>query len=125
MDAFFEPHVREWLKTTEEVETYEWVTRAVGMDSVSSPVSFSTRAARTQQKAKAKFPQWVPEGNLRHSQSVLDLFEFIRRACQTVLHELPLRPYKRACYLIDLSKVSHSIMEDGVCEELMNYTSPL
>ncbi|KAJ9121626.1 hypothetical protein QFC22_002246 [Naganishia vaughanmartiniae] len=36
MDSFFEPHVREWLKTTEEVETYEWVTRAVGMDSTSS-----------------------------------------------------------------------------------------
>ncbi|KAJ9107899.1 hypothetical protein QFC19_002642 [Naganishia cerealis] len=36
MEAFFEPHVTEWLKTTEEEDTYEWVSRAVGMDSTSS-----------------------------------------------------------------------------------------
>jgi hypothetical protein len=35
LDAFFEPHVREWLKGTNEVDTHEWVSRAVGMDSVS------------------------------------------------------------------------------------------
>ena len=35
MDKFFEPHVREWLRGTNEVETHKWVSRAVGMDSVS------------------------------------------------------------------------------------------
>lgn len=35
LEAFFEPHVMEWLKATEEVDTHNWVSRAVGMDSVS------------------------------------------------------------------------------------------
>lgn len=50
--------------------------------------------------------QWVPEGENKHSQSVVDLFEFIRDAAKVVLHDLPLSEYKRAVYLIDLSKVS-------------------
>lgn len=37
LDTFFEPHVREWLKSVEEVDTHEWVSRAVGMDSVRIP----------------------------------------------------------------------------------------
>jgi hypothetical protein len=36
---------------------------------------------------------------------VIDLFEFIRASVQVVLHDLPLGEYKRAVYLIDLSKV--------------------
>jgi hypothetical protein len=39
MDAFFEPHVMEWLKATEEVDTHDWVSQAVGMDSVSLNIS--------------------------------------------------------------------------------------
>ena len=35
LDAFFEPHVIAWLKETEDTNTHEWVSRAVGMDSVS------------------------------------------------------------------------------------------
>lgn len=35
-DAFFEPHVLAWLRDTEEQNTHEWVSRAVGMDSVRS-----------------------------------------------------------------------------------------
>jgi len=35
LDAFFEPHVLAWLKDTEGSQTQEWVSRAVGMDSVS------------------------------------------------------------------------------------------
>jgi hypothetical protein len=34
LDAFFEPHVLAWLKDTESSQTQEWVSRAVGMDSV-------------------------------------------------------------------------------------------
>ena len=49
--------------------------------------------------------QWVPEGINKHSQSVIDLFEFVRDAAQIVLRDLPLSEYKRAVYLIDLSKV--------------------
>lgn len=37
LDAFFEPHVQAWLKDTESSQTQEWVSRAVGMDSVSRP----------------------------------------------------------------------------------------
>lgn len=82
LDNFFEPHVREWLKATEDVETHEWVTRAIGLDS------------------------WVPEGALRHSQSVIDLFDFIRRALAVILTDLPLGQYNRACYLIDFSRTA-------------------
>ncbi|ORY25540.1 hypothetical protein BCR39DRAFT_543937 [Naematelia encephala] len=80
LDIFFEPHVRAWLRDTEEQNTHEWVSRAVGMDS------------------------WVPEGENKHSQSVIDLFDFIRGSAQVILHDLPLGEYKRAVYLIDLSK---------------------
>jgi len=48
----------------------------------------------------------VPEGENKHSQSVVDLFEFIREAAQVVLSDLPLSEYRRAVYLVDLSKVS-------------------
>lgn len=81
VDAFFEPHVIMWLRETEANETHQWVTRAVGMD------------------------QWVPEGDLRHSQSVPDLFDLIRGATQTI-RDLPLSDYKRAVFLADLSRVS-------------------
>ncbi|WWC91481.1 uncharacterized protein L201_006427 [Kwoniella dendrophila CBS 6074] len=80
LDAFFEPHVLAWLKDTEGSQVHDWVSRAVGMDS------------------------WVPEGENKHSQSVIDLFEFIRSSAQVILHELPLSEYKRAIFLIDYSK---------------------
>ncbi|WVQ81673.1 hypothetical protein IAT38_003798 [Cryptococcus sp. DSM 104549] len=80
LDAFFEPHVMGWLKDTEVNNVHDWVSRSVGMDS------------------------WVPEGENRHSQSVIDLFEFVRGSAQVILHELPLSEYKRALYLIDYSK---------------------
>jgi len=35
LDAFFEPHVLAWLKDTEGNEVHDWVSRAIGMDSVS------------------------------------------------------------------------------------------
>jgi hypothetical protein len=35
LNAFFEPHVAAWLKDTESNTTQDWVSRAVGMDSVS------------------------------------------------------------------------------------------
>lgn len=82
LDGFFEPYVREWLRNTEDVQTHEWVNRAVTMDS------------------------WVPEGNARHSQSVLDLFDCIRKAVSRLLTELPLGEYNRACYLIDFSRTA-------------------
>lgn len=53
--------------------------------------------------------QWVPEGENKHSQSVIDLFEFVRESAQVILHDLPLSEYKRAVYLIDLSKVSRNL----------------
>lgn len=37
---------------------------------------------------------------------MIDLFEFIRGAAQVILRDLPLGEYRRAMYLIDLSKVS-------------------
>ncbi|WVW79162.1 hypothetical protein I302_101128 [Kwoniella bestiolae CBS 10118] len=80
LDAFFEPHVMAWLKDTETSQVHDWVSRAVGMDS------------------------WVPEGENKHSQSVIDLFEFIRSSAQVILHDLPLSEYKRAVFLIDYSK---------------------
>ncbi|WVQ64082.1 uncharacterized protein L199_002241 [Kwoniella botswanensis] len=80
LDAFFEPHVMAWLKDTETSQVHDWVSRAVGMDS------------------------WVPEVENKHSQSVIDLFEFIRSSAQVILHELPLSEYKRAVFLIDYSK---------------------
>jgi hypothetical protein len=36
----------------------------------------------------------------------LDLFQFIRTAVTTILVNLPLGEYSKACYLIDFSKVS-------------------
>lgn len=48
---------------------------------------------------------WVPEGEDKHSQSVIDLFAFVREAVQTVSQDLPLGEYKRAVYMVDLSKV--------------------
>lgn len=80
LDAFFEPHVVTWLRETEVNETHQWVARTIGMD------------------------QWIPEGEGRFSQSVTDLFEFIRNSTQLV-RDLPLSEYKRAVFLIDLSKV--------------------
>ncbi|EIW67151.1 hypothetical protein TREMEDRAFT_40715 [Tremella mesenterica DSM 1558] len=74
LDAFFEPHVEAWLRDTQDNNTHEWVSRAVGMDSN------------------------------KHSQSVIDLFDFIRESAQVILHDLPLGEYKRAVYLIDLSR---------------------
>ena len=78
--------------------------------------------------------KWVPEGVNRHSQSVIDLFDFIRGSAKVILHDHPLGEYKRAIYLIDLSKVSphdkrlraiaesvdrlyrrHSVFLDGLC----------
>jgi hypothetical protein len=53
--------------------------------------------------------QWVPEGVNKHSQSVIDLFDFIRGSAKVILHDLPLGEYKRAVYLIDLSKVNHTL----------------
>lgn len=88
LDGFFEPYVRAWLRETDEVQTHEWVRRAVTLD------------------------RWTPEGSLNHSQSVLDLFDFIRRAVTRLLTELPLGEYNRACYLIDFSRTASSaIME--------------
>lgn len=82
IDTFFEPHVVAWLRETEVNDTHQWVARTVGMDS------------------------WVPEGGVgRHSQSVTDLFEFIRNSTQ-VVRDLPLGEYKRAVYLSDLSKTA-------------------
>jgi len=81
IDAFFEPHVMMWLRETEANETYQWVARTIGMD------------------------EWIPEGEGRYSQSVTDLFEFIRNATQMV-RDLPLSEYKRAVFLIDLSKTA-------------------
>ena len=104
LDAFFEPHVREWLKGTNEVDTHEWVSRAVGMDSVSRVRDQTSRCLNL--RSRTLLVQWVPEGSLRHSQSVLDLFQFIRTAVTTILVDLPLGEYNRACYLIDFSKVS-------------------
>lgn len=89
-----------WLKDTEANTTQEWVSRAVGMDSVSYPVSTQL------------IIQWVPEGQNRHSQSVIDLFEFIRGSVKVVLQDLPLSEYKRAVYLIDLSKVSRALISE-------------
>ncbi|WWD20945.1 hypothetical protein CI109_105423 [Kwoniella shandongensis] len=80
LDAFFEPHVEAWLRENEVNKVHDWVSRSVGMDS------------------------WVPEGVNKHSQSVIDLFEFMRGSAQVILHELPLSEYKRAIYLIDYSK---------------------
>lgn len=86
LDEFFEPHVRAWLKDTEANRVGQWVERSVGMDS------------------------WVPEGENKHSQSVIDLFEFVRGSAQVILHELPLGEYKRAIYLIDYSRtVSYAV----------------
>ncbi|KAK8843517.1 hypothetical protein IAR55_007177 [Kwoniella newhampshirensis] len=82
LDAFFEPHVEAWLRENEANNVHDWVSRSVGMDS------------------------WVPEGANKHSQSVIDLFEFMRGSAQVILHELPLSEYKRAIYLIDYSKAS-------------------
>ena len=36
LDAFFEPHVVAWLRDAAENDTHEWVSRSVGMDSVSA-----------------------------------------------------------------------------------------
>ena len=46
----------------------------------------------------------MPEGEKKHSQSVIDLFEFVRETAQVILHDLPLTEYNRAIYLIALSK---------------------
>lgn len=86
IDAFFEPHVLTWLRVTEATETHQWVARTVGMD------------------------QWIPEGEGRHSQSVVDLFEFIRNATQ-VVRDLPVGEYKRAVYMVDLARVSLDICQ--------------
>ncbi|ODN97020.1 hypothetical protein I350_07998 [Cryptococcus amylolentus CBS 6273] len=67
LDAFFEPFVRGWLKETEGSEVEGWVAWS-----------------------------WVPEGENKHSQSVIDLFGFIRGSASTILHDLPLSVYKRA-----------------------------
>ena len=40
LDPFFEPHVVAWIRDTEDIKTHEWVSRAVGMDSV-GPISFA------------------------------------------------------------------------------------
>jgi hypothetical protein len=81
LDGFFEPHVLAWLRDTEVSETYAWVARTVGMD------------------------QWAPDGEGRYSQSVTDLFEFIRSSTQLV-RDLPLSDYKRAVFLIDLARTA-------------------
>lgn len=105
MNAFFEPHVAAWLKDTESNTTQDWVSRAVGMDSVSCIFTDVWHCADS---------QWVPEGENKHSQSVIDLFEFIRGAAQVILHDLPLGEYRRAMYLIDLSKVRCSRIVSAV-----------
>lgn len=38
IDSFFEPHVLAWLRDTEDNNTHDWVSRAVGMDSVCFPL---------------------------------------------------------------------------------------
>ena len=40
LNAFFEPHVAAWLKDTESNTTQDWVSRAVGMDSVNCLVTY-------------------------------------------------------------------------------------
>ncbi|BEI83764.1 hypothetical protein CcaverHIS002_0403680 [Cutaneotrichosporon cavernicola] len=85
-DTFFEPHVYAWLRDTEATETHQWVARTIRMD------------------------EWLPEGEGRHSQSVVDLFEFIRNAT-TVIHKLPLREYKRAIYMVDLARTASAALE--------------
>ena len=99
LNAFFEPHVAAWLKDTESNTTQDWVSRAVGMDSVSASDDLSRAQTHV---------QWVPEGENKHSQSVIDLFEFIRGAAQVILHDLPLGEYRRAMYLVDLAKVGQA-----------------
>lgn len=100
LDNFFEPHVVAWLRDTEDNNTHEWVSRAVGMDSVSyTPHN---------ELSLISMNQWVPEGENKHSQSVIDLFDFIRGSAGVILNDLPLSEYKRAIYLIDLSKVCTS-----------------
>ena len=54
--------------------------------------------------------QWVPEVANKHSQSVIDLFDFIRGPAKVILHDLPLSEYSRAMYLIDFSKVCPMIL---------------
>ncbi|KAL1411961.1 hypothetical protein Q8F55_002954 [Vanrija albida] len=88
IDHFFEPHVLTWLRETEVNETHQWVSRAVGMD------------------------QWIPEGEGRYSQSVTDLFELIRGSSGVILNDLPLSDYKRAVYLIDLSKTAGAALTE-------------
>lgn len=88
LDGFFEPYVRAWLRDTDEVQTHEWVRRAVTLD------------------------RWTPEGSLNHSQSVLDLFDFIRRAVSRLLTELPLGEYNRACYIIDFSRTASAAITE-------------
>jgi hypothetical protein len=85
-DAFFEPHVRAWLRDTEATETHQWVARTISMD------------------------QWLPEGEGRHSQSVVDLFEFIRNATM-VVRNLPVGEYKRAIYMVDLARTASAALE--------------
>lgn len=100
IDSFFEPHVEAWLRETEASKVHEWVSRAVAMDNVSSSYQISCGSLTS---------QWKPEGDQNYSQSVVDLFEFIQQSMQVILEGLPLSPLKRAIYLTDMSKVSHTI----------------
>ncbi|GMK58894.1 hypothetical protein CspeluHIS016_0603360 [Cutaneotrichosporon spelunceum] len=85
-DAFFEPHVRAWLRAIEATETHQWVARTIGMD------------------------EWLAEGKGRHSQSVIDLFEFIRNAT-AVVRNLPVGKLKRAAYMVDLARTASAALE--------------
>lgn len=69
------------------------------MDTVCHDVRATSGASLTRM-------QWIPEGSGKHSQSVVDLFEFIRGSAQVILSELPLSEYKRAVYTVDLSRAS-------------------
>ncbi|KLT40639.1 hypothetical protein CC85DRAFT_303946 [Cutaneotrichosporon oleaginosum] len=86
VDTFFEPHVRAWLRETEATETHQWVARTISMD------------------------QWQPEGEGRHSQSVVDLFEFLREATM-VVRNLPVKEHKRAIYMVDLARMASAALE--------------
>ena len=44
LDAFFQPHVEAWLRDAEDNNVHDWVSRAVGMDSVSC-IAFATEAS--------------------------------------------------------------------------------
>jgi hypothetical protein len=67
--------------------------------------------------------KWVPDGENKYSQSVIDLFDFIRGPVKVVLNDLPLSEYKRALYLVDLSKVCRFHMMPTVLTDYLQTIS--